>query len=104
RVAKHVVASVPLEHIIRIAKARRAAKASRHLNFYIKRLIENILEPSGLKVLDTKCYVTAREYEKFVSLGLGSLKYAVRSTALGTFPRVTLGLINTMAIALCEKS
>lgn len=103
RVASNVVVAVPLEHTIRIGKARRVGKAIGHLNFYTLDTFANTLETAGLEILKLSCYATSAEYEKFVAPKLGWLKYGVRTTSLTLMPRVTRALLNTMAIALCKN-
>ena len=103
RVANELVISIPLEHTFRIRRARMAGKAIGHVNYYTLETFRNILETSGLEVVNLHPYTTSREYEVFVSGKKGIVKQLIRSTLLSISPRLACNSLTYHAIAHCKK-
>lgn len=103
RVSKYSIISVPLENTIFIKKSLKFSKKIGHINFYNKDTFENLLNSSGLKVLDIYCYTTSLQYEIHCSPKLGRIKYYIRKYSLKFFPKIASLLFTYMCIALCKS-
>lgn len=78
RVAHRVAIAVPMEHTIKIKKARRLGVSIGHINFYTLQTLENVLITSGLIIEKLQPYTSSAAYEKFVSPRSGAFKHGIR--------------------------
>lgn len=103
RVSSDLIISIPLEHTMRLRRARMAGKAIGHVNYYTLETFRNILETSGLEVVNLHPYTTSREYEVFVSGKKGVIKQMIRSALLKLSQRFACNTLTYHAIAHCKR-
>jgi predicted TPR repeat methyltransferase len=103
RIARRVYIEVPLEHGFRIQRAIDNGRKYGHINFYTRETFRNMLESSGLKVIDCRLAAASLEYEQYLSgRTKGLVKNAVRKAALAIAPRLTPWFLVYNGYACCE--
>jgi predicted TPR repeat methyltransferase len=104
RVCKAIYIEVPLELTLNIERSIRMARPYGHLNFYTPATLRNVLETSGLEVVDLKVWANSLEYEMHVSGALkGRVNNAIRNTMLKALPRYAPMLMTYIGGAVCRK-
>jgi SAM-dependent methyltransferase len=105
RVAKRIIVEVPLENGLRAKRAIRAGRPNGHINYYTPETFINLLETSGLRVLDHKVHTSSLAYEQFLSGRFkGRVKNAIRRTALAMAPTVAPLMATYLLTAYCETN
>lgn len=103
RVARRIIIEVPLENGLRVSRAIQQGRPHGHINFYTPGTAINLLETSGLRVLDHAVHTSSLAYEQFVSGRFkGWSKHAIRRALLGVAPAVAPWLATYLFTAYCE--
>jgi len=103
RIARRVYIEVPLEHGFRIQRSIDRGRKFGHINFYTRETFRNMLESSGLKVMDCRTAASSLEYEQHLSgRTKGLIKNVVRRSALAIAPRMTPWFLVYNGYACCE--
>ncbi|QFY62015.1 class I SAM-dependent methyltransferase [Rhizobium grahamii] len=104
RVCDIVYVEVPLELTLSVERSIQMAAPYGHVNFYTPATLRNVLETSGLEVIDLKVWANSLEYEMHVSGRLkGRIVNRIRNTTLTLFPKHAPFLMTTIGGALCRK-
>lgn len=105
RVSKRVFVEVPLEHTFRLQRSIALGKPFGHINHYTFERFLNLLETCGLKPVTAKIFPNSLAYETFVGgPRVGTIKHAIRSTALTVAPMIAPKLFVYLGAALCEPT
>jgi ubiquinone/menaquinone biosynthesis C-methylase UbiE len=105
RVSRFAHIEVPLEHGFRIQRSIDSGKKYGHINFYTRETLKNLLESSGLSVLDCRVVPSSLQYEQHLSGPVrGWLKNFIRRSALTVAPTVAPWLMVYNAYAYCESN
>ena len=104
RVCELIYIEVPLELTLRVDKAIRESGVYGHINFYNASTFINLLNSSGLEVIDFKVFANSKEYE--VHLGgkvKGAIKHGLRSGLLKLAPSVAGLAMSYLGAAVCRR-
>jgi SAM-dependent methyltransferase len=103
RVAKMVYIEVPLEHTFRLNRSIERGKSGGHINHYTFDRLLNVLRTSGLTPTNYGIFPSSLPYERHVGGPvMGTIKHAIRSTALRVAPSIAPGIFVYVAGALCS--
>jgi SAM-dependent methyltransferase len=104
RVAKRVYVEVPLEHTVRVSRAIGISGPYGHINFYTPPTFRNLLVTSGAIIEGWGVFPHDLEFEIFMAGKLkGTIKYAMRKSALNVFPRAAPSVFVYMLGAVISK-
>lgn len=104
RVCELVYIEVPLELTARIDHAIKIGKAFGHINFYNISTFRNLLNTSGVEIINIKVFPNSREYETHLSGAfLGTAKYFLRSSLLNIAPVLASYAMTYLAGALIRR-
>ncbi len=105
RVAKRVYVEVPLELTFRLKRAIEVSGPHGHINFYTPNSFRNLLATSGAKIEGFRVFPHDRELEVFLAGNAkGSVKYAMRTSALKAVPGFASNVFVYMCGAVISKS
>jgi ubiquinone/menaquinone biosynthesis C-methylase UbiE len=103
RVSKRVFVEVPLEHTFRLRRSIALGKPFGHINHYTFGRFLNLLDTCGLIPVAASIFSNSLAYETFVGGKItGSVKHAIRSTALKAAPAIAPSLFVYLGAAMCE--
>lgn len=106
RVSKTLFIEIPLEHTTDLRKSINMGRPYGHINYYTKETAVNLIETSGLEIIDIKIFSHDLAYESHVAGNKlkGYFKYSIRSKALALMPKIAQRRFVYMACITCKKS
>ena len=100
RVAKTLYIEVPLEGGLRGTINRTYG----HINYYTPMVVRNLLETSGLRIVESKVFASSAAYEKHLyGPGKGAVRSFIRHTALSVLGDKSAEFMAYVMTIRCEK-
>lgn len=104
RVCKLMYVEVPLENTAFVRRAMKISGPYGHLNYYNTATFRNLLQTSGLEVLDLRVFANSLAYEQHVGRPfVGAMKWALRSSLLRVAGRGATSAMVYLAGAVCHR-